>query len=189
MKTWPHNVVFQIGMYTLFILVIIMEQLHSHKVYRQRRSEPPESTQSTTTAGDCVILSTTVATSLLGYLTDLIIGFLIRIHGSCSGSNILHLFMRFVWPVVLIIVIDWYSNILKIYRITFAFYAIVLFLMVPFHCIRAIDGIKWSRFHCQRHPTYDSPAAALDLQTTFDLFLRVSSGGLLSYYVLSFMRR
>ena len=166
-KTWSHNVVFQTGIYTLFILVIIVEQLYIRKVCHQRRTIPSESTRNKNT-GDFDTMSSSTASSI-GYCPNFEN---LTIYGY-SGSDILRFFIRVLWPGVLALVIDFYSHRMKIYLITIAFYAAILILMILFRCIRYLDG-NWSQFHSQCHPIEDSTA----LQVTFGVFLKASVWGL-----------
>ena len=171
-KTWSHNVVFQTGMYALFILVIIVEQIHVYKVCHQQQSSRLSESQ---VSNSRVTPSTTVSTSsnFIGYCPDLeemICGY--------SNQKILQVSIRFLWPVVLAFVIDYYSHTMKIYLFTTAFYVAILVLMILFRCVRYSHGTNWSDFHRQSHPTEDSTA----LQITFGVFLKVSIWGLVFFF-------
>ena len=176
-KTWSHNVVFQMGMYTLFILVIIVEQIHichqrpssrhsepqtnSERGNRQPLHSPVDLTQSAPSIGCCMDLE------------ELICGY--------CNSKVLRLSIRLAWPILLALVILYYSHIMKIYLITTVFYVAILIMMIVFRCIRYKDG-DWSSFHRQCHPPQDSTA----LQITFGVFLKVAVWGLVFLVLLIF---
>ena len=176
-KTWSHNVVFQTGMYTLFILVIIVEQIYIYNVCRQHRSnrhsEPRVSNRRELPLPTDPAPLTSESVGYCPDLEELICRY--------CNRNVLRLSIRLVWPVVLALVIAYYSHIMKIYLFTTAFYVAILLLMIVFRCIRYKDG-DWSYFHRQCHPAEDSTA----LQITFGVFLKVSVWGLVFLILLIF---
>ena len=72
-----------------------------------------------------------------------------------------------------------------IYRITTAFYVVILLLLILFRCIRYSHGTSWSNFHRQYHPMQDSTA----LQITFGVFLKVSIWGLVFLFLMIFIKK
>lgn len=177
-KTWSHNVVFQIGMYVLFILIIIVEQIHIYKVCHQqqssRLSEPQVSDSTVTSSATDLLTSSSSRYCPWPNLEEVIFGYCDR--------NILRYSIRFWWPVVLAISIDYYSHTMKIYLITTAFYVVILLLLILFRCIRYSRGTNWSDFHRQCHPMENSTA----LQITFGVFLKVSIWGLVFLLLIIF---
>ena len=177
MKTWSHNVVFQTGMYFLFTWVIIVEQIHVCKVCHKRKSSRQfESPVSDRKPMPSPIESDPASTSspLMGYCPDLVE----IIYGYCN-RKVLRFFIWLVWPIVLALVIVFYSHIMKIYLFTTAFYVAILILLIIFRCIRYKDG-DWSDFYRQCHPAEDSTA----LQIIFGLFLKVAVWGLVILVLL-----
>lgn len=107
--------------------------------------------------------------------------------GYCN-KNVLRLSIRLVWPLVLALVIVYYSHIMKIYQITTLFFVGILILLIIFHCYnhyyRYKDVKNWSEFHHRCHPAEDSSSKAL--QITFGVFLKVAVWGLVFLVLLIF---
>jgi hypothetical protein len=205
-KTWSHNVVFQMGMYFLFIWVIIVEQfyVYRHSDQSNGHSESPinennagnrpdqtssEQRSESQLSGRRPMPShgenydhdsepTTSPSIAIEYCPDLEK----LICGYCN-RNVLRLAIRLVWPFVLALVIVYYSHIMKIYHFTTLFFVVILILLIIFRFIRYKDG-DWSDFHRQCHPAEDS--TVVSLQITFGMFLKVAVWGLVFLVLLIF---
>ena len=166
-KTWSHNVVFQTGMYFLFILIIFVEQFHIYNVGRRHLpSRNSETHVSRRTDNNPALLPST------GFCPDLA-----ELIGRYCNRNVLRISIQLVWPIILAAVIAYYTHIMKIYPLTTVFYVAILCLMIVFRCIRYKDG-DWSYFYRQCHLSEDSSEESTGLQITFGIFVKVAVWGL-----------
>lgn len=155
-KTWSHNVVFQTGIYVLFLLVIYVESSQHFNPTSVREANSAE------------VSSTSSATSQSHFLERWVSA--ITYNGIINFSRFCIVWM---WPLLLAIVIVWYTHKMDIHLITTIFYTCYLCLMVFIRWQRHSHS-TWSCFYRQYHPAEENNSPLI----TLGLFSKTSVYGL-----------
>ena len=165
-KTWSHNVVFQTGMYFLFLLIILVEKAQNVPTESIKREETDQTTSSQS----------------YQYFERL---FLAINQSDLSWVN--QLLIKWVWPPVLAVVLLYYTHTMDIHIFTTGFYTLILCLMIYIRYKRRSNG-TWSLFYSQYYPDDDEEeerrAESAPL-ITLGLFSKLSVYGLAALFAFT----
>ena len=155
-QTLSHNVVFQTGMYILFLLIIMVESSRTlpNIVGDQEHLRPGFFRR-------------------VQRLYD-------RYGLAVVDYHAMQLFFLWIWPPLLALTILYYTHKLEIYIITTSFYTLILIMMIFIRYMQHRRG-NWSDFYNKYHPGTASRQSLI----TLGLYSKVAVYGLTSLFVFT----